>query len=201
MRQEPFIQSILNTDNPYKFAPEGDLLTKRTTAQPHNTTEKKDDDRETKILNVLCNTSILVMTMMTDAFSEIFTNLSKEMMTAVATGFGAPEEATKKIDTLHQQLPDRLRQELMTMKKDLQKHLHEKKQELGPFLRDPLFDKGVSIAEQTTLPLPKLTTDLDEASLFGYLTLLKTNDSQATTLFQQLFEWMNSLPQPQKKEK
>lgn len=139
--------------------------------------------------------------MMTDAFSEIFTTLSKEMMNAVATGLGAPEESTKKIDALHQQIPDDLKKELMTMKNDFQKHLHEKKQELGPFLKDPVFDKGVLIAEQTTLPLPKLTADLDEISLFGYLTLLKTNDPQATTLFQQLFEWMNSLPQPEKKEK
>jgi hypothetical protein len=176
-------------------------LTKKTSAQPPSLAEKKDDDRETKILNVLCNTSILVMTMMTDAFSEIFTTLSKEMMTTVATSLGAPEESTKKINALHQQIPDDLRKELMTMKNDLQKQLHEKKLELGSFLKDPLFDKGVSIAEQTTLPLPKLTTDLDEVSLFGYLTLLKTNDAQATTLFQQLFEWMNSLPQPEKKEK
>jgi len=176
-------------------------LTKKTSAQPDSLAEKKGDDRETKILNVLCNTSVLVMTMMTDAFSEIFSTLSKEMMTAVASSLGAPEEATKKIDTLHQQLPDHLRQELMTMKNDLQKQLQGKKGELGPLLKNPLFDRGVALAEQTTIPLPRLTSDLDEAALFGYLALLKTNDRQATTLFQQLFEWMNSLPQPEKKEK
>ena len=176
-------------------------MTKKTSAQPDRLAEKKEVDRDTKILNVLCNTSILVMTMMTDAFSEIFSTLSKEMMTAVASGLGTPEEATKKIDILHQQLPDHLRQELITMKNDLQKQLQRKKEELSPLLKNPLFDQGIALAEQTSIPLPRLTLDLDEAALFGYLTLLKTNDPQATMLFQQLFEWMNALPQPKKKEK
>jgi hypothetical protein len=46
-----------------------------------------------------------------------------------------------------------------------------------------------------------LTQDLDEHSLLGYLTLLQTNDPRATTMLKELLEWMNTLPQPEKKEK
>jgi len=176
-------------------------MTKNKTTQPNKPAEKKDENRETKILNVLCNTSILLMTIMTEAFSEMFTTISKEMMTAVATGLGAPEDATKKIDALHQQLPDHLRKELITMKNDLAKHLMEKKAELSPLLADPIFDQGVAIVERTPFSLPLLTQDLDEHSLLGYLTLLQTNDPRATTMLKELLEWMNSLPQPEKKEK
>ena len=176
-------------------------MIKKKSTQPNRLVEKKDENRETKILNVLCNTSILLMTIMTEAFSEMFTNISKEMMTAVATGFGAPEDATNKIDALHQQLPDHLRKELMTMKNDLTKHLIEKRKELSPILANPIFDHGVAIVERTPLSLPLLTQDLDEHSLLGYLTLLQANDPQVTTMLKELLEWMNTLPQPEKKEK
>jgi len=176
-------------------------MTKNKTTQPDKPAEKKDENRETKILNVLCNTSILLMTIMTEAFSEMFTTLSKEMMTAVATGLGAPEDSTKKIDALHQQLPDHLRKELITMKNDLAKHLMEKKAELSPLLADPIFDHGVAIVERTPFSLPLLTQDLDEHSLLGYLALIQTNDPRATAMLKELLEWMNTLPQPEKNEK
>jgi hypothetical protein len=176
-------------------------MQKKKSTQPNKPAEKKDEDRETKILNVLCNTSILLITLMTEAFSEMFTNISKEMMTSVATGLGAPEEATKNIDALHQQLPDHLRKELITMKKDLTRQLMEKRAELSPILANPIFDQGVTIVERTSLPLPLLTQDLDEHSLLGYLALLQTDDPQATTMLKELLEWMNTLPQPEKKEK
>ena len=140
------------------------------------------------------------MIVLTEAFSQMFTTISREMMTAVAAGLSAPEDATKKIDTLHQQLPDHIRKELITMKNDLARHLKEKKTELGPLLANPIFDQGVAIVERTPLALQKLTQDLDERSLVGYLALLQTNEPQVTAMLKELFEWMNSLPQPEKKE-
>lgn len=163
--------------------------------------EKKEDDRETKILNLLCNTSLVLMTMITEAFSQVFTNLTKEMVSAFTTNLGAPQDTSGGIEDLQKNLPDALRKELMTMKKDLQKQLNEKRQNLGSLLSDPRFDTGITIVERTSIPLPKLTQDLDERSLFGYLALLQTNDPQVTAMFKELFEWMNTLPQPEKKEK
>jgi hypothetical protein len=176
-------------------------LTKKKTTQPTLPAEKKEYDRETKILNLLCNTSLVLMTMITEAFSQVFTNLTKEMVPAFTTSLGAHQDTLGSIDDLQKNLPDALRKELMTMKKDLQKQLNEKRQDLGSLLCDPRFDTGITIAERTPLPLPLLTQDLDERSLFGYLALLQTNDPQVTAMFKELFEWMNTLPQPEKKEK
>jgi hypothetical protein len=176
-------------------------MTKKKSTQPDIPAEKKQDDRETKILNLLCNTSLVLMTMITEAFSQVFTTLTKEMVTAFTTSFGAPQNTSGNIDDLQKNLPDTIRKELMTLKKDLQKQLNEKRQDFGPLLSDPRFDTGITIAERITLPLPLLTQDLDERSLFSYLVLLQINDPQITTMFKELVEWMNTLPQPEKKEK
>jgi len=173
-------------------------VTKKKETQPNTATEKKDNDRETKTINVLCNTSILLMAMITEAVSEIFNNLSKEMITALTTSLGGTENNAK--DDLQKSTPDYLRKELMTMKLDLIKQFNEKRKDFGPLLSDPRFDTGIVIIERTSLPLPPLTQELDERSLLGYLALLQTNDPQVTTMFKELFEWMNTLPQPEKKE-
>ncbi|MCX6662172.1 MAG: hypothetical protein NTY91_06435 [Euryarchaeota archaeon] len=174
-------------------------MTKKKSTQPNIPSEKKDDDRETKIFNLLCNTSLVLMTMITQAFSQVFTTITKEMITALTTSLGTPQDATRNLDDLEKNLPDTLRKELMTMKNDLQKQLNEKRQSLATLLSDPRFDTGIDIVERTQLPLPKLTQDLDERSLFGYLTLLQSEDPQVSAMFKELFEWMNTLPQPTKK--
>jgi len=176
-------------------------MTKKISTQSNKPTEKKDDERETKILNLLCNTSLIFMTLITEAFSQVFTTFTKEMITTLTTSLGAPPDATRNLDDLEKNIPDTLRKELMTMKSDFQKQLKEKRQDLGTLLSDPRFDTGIHIVERTQLPLPKLTQDLDERSLFGYLALLQTEDPQVTSMFKELFEWMNTLPQPEKKEK
>ena len=173
----------------------------KTKKKPYNTSAGKDDgDRETKILNVLCNTSLLLMAALTEAFSEVFTNLSKEMMKAFTANLDPGKDHTKSIDDLHTQLPKHLREELIAMKADLTKQLSEKKQELGPLLSDPRFDHGITIVERIRLPLPKLTEDLDERSLLSYLALLQAQDPRFTPMFQELLEWMKALPQPSDKK-
>lgn len=64
------------------------------------------------------------MTMITEAFSEMFTNLTKEMITTLTTSLASTEDNTKK--DLQKNLPDHLRNELLTMKKDLIEQLKEK---------------------------------------------------------------------------
>jgi hypothetical protein len=164
------------------------------------TTGKNDLDRETKILNLLCNISLLLMMLITEAFSEIFTNISKEMITAITTSLGSAEDSTKNIEDLQKKLPTHLRDELMTMKNDLIKQLTEKRKELGSLLEDPRFDIGITIVERTPLPLPQLTQDLDERFFLSYLVLLQTNDPRFSTMFQELLEWMKTIPQPTMKK-
>jgi hypothetical protein len=169
-------------------------LTKKITKPHSKPPEHNNHDRETKILNLICNTSLLLMALVTEAFSEMFTNLSKEMITALTTSLGAT-------DSLQEKLPQHLREELIAMKKDLSKQLTEKREEITPLLADTRFDTGITIVERTPLPLlPPLTQDLDERSLLSYLILLQTNDPHFTRMFQELLEWMKTIPQPAMKK-
>jgi len=174
-------------------------MQKKNANQPNSPARKTDDDRETKILNLLCNTSLVLMTMLTEAVTQVFSTLTKEMVNALSTSFGGPQDASTNVDDLEKHLPEKLRTELMTMKKDLRQQFDEKRHELAGLLSDPRFDAGIAIVERTQLPLPKLTEDLDERSLFAYLALLQTEDTKITEMFKQLFEWMNTLPQLGKK--
>jgi len=72
-------------------------MPKKTTKQKIKPAEQNKQARETKILNVICNTSLLHMSAVTEAFSEMFTKLSKEMITAITTSLGNSEDATKDI--------------------------------------------------------------------------------------------------------
>jgi hypothetical protein len=157
-------------------------------------------DRETKITNIMLNTSIILMATLTDAFSSMFTEMAKTMTEAVSTSVGVPQETTKnmdkKIDTMKTELPQQLLKELQTMKHDLHNQIQTKKQDIETLLTDPAFDKGITIAEHYDFHLPAFTQDLDEKTLFAYITLLKTNDPKFTQMFQELMEWMRNLPQP-----
>lgn len=175
-------------------------MTKKNHTQPDNHTKSTQEDRETKILNLLCNTSLVLMTMLTEAVSQVFTSITKEMVTALSTGMGSSQDVSANLNDLEKNIPEKLRAELMTMKNDLQKQLNEKKQELSGLLSDRRFDEGIAIAERASVSLPRLTQDLDERALFGYLALLQAEDPAVSAMFKDLFEWMNSLPKFDKKE-
>lgn len=172
-------------------------------ARNKNTSLKQDNpDRDTQILNIINNTTILLVSMMTEAMTNVFTTLSKEMMTAMSKGFGAPEESAKDIqrttDDLERKIPEELHKQLHEMKTDITKQMNEKKEQIAPLLSDKRFDRGIEIVQRYEFNLPRLTCDLDERSLLGYLALLNRDDEQFTKMFKELLEWMNNLPQQEK---
>lgn len=155
--------------------------------------------REKKILNVICNTSILLMSIMTEAFSDIFTKLSKEMVNAINTGLSTPANNVKEnhetIDKIQDEFPKQVRELLLRMKVDMTKQLKEKKEKIASVITDRKFNEGIAIVDRYNFNLPKLSCDLDEHSLFRYLILLKQDNEQFTKMFQELLEWMKDLPQ------
>lgn len=166
----------------------------------NNTSLKINNQRrETKILNVICNTTILLMSTMTEALTSVFTTLSKEMITAITTGLGAPADTTKEIhgetDKIQNELPKQMREQLLAMKVDITAQLKEKKEKFSSIIADKKFDEGIAIVERYNFNLPKLSCDLNERSLFGYFALLQENNEQFTKMFQELLEWMKALPQ------
>jgi hypothetical protein len=158
--------------------------------------------RETKILNLICNTSILLMSIMTEAFTDVFSKLSKEMITAITTGIGAPTSTIKEIhgetEKIQNELPKQMREQLLTMKTDITTQMRDKKEKFESIITDRRFDEGIAIVERYNFNFPKLSCDLDERSLLGYLALLQENNEQCTKMFQELLEWMKDLPQPKK---
>jgi hypothetical protein len=175
-------------------------MQKKTTRKNSLLPEQSGLDRETKILNVICNTTILLTSVMTEAITGIFTKLSTEMVTALATGLGAPEDTAKeaqgKTEDFQKELPKEMRAQVLAMKKDITMQLNEKKEKIVPLLADRRFDEGIAIVERYEFSLPKLTNNLDDRSLLGYIALLSQNNEQFTKMFQEILEWMKNLPQP-----
>jgi hypothetical protein len=95
--------------------------------------EVSNQGRETKIMNVICNTTILLMSIMTEAFTSIFTKLSKDMITAITTDLYTPVDTIKKIhgetNNIRYELPKQIREQLLEMKLDVTAQMKEKKKE------------------------------------------------------------------------
>jgi 16S rRNA G966 N2-methylase RsmD len=180
----------------------GSQMAKKETTKASRPTQGTLDDREEKIINIMCNTSILLMSLMTEAFSDLFAGMAEGMVQAVSSSLGVSEESTKqgseKMRNLTAKIPQEVRAQMIAMKTDIRKQFQEKKQAIQNVLIDPVFDKGITIAESSTAQLPKLTEDLDEISLLGYLVLLKREDPSCTKMFQALMDWMKTVPQPPK---
>lgn len=153
-------------------------------------------DRESKILNIMVNTSILLMGLMTDAFSDAFAKMAAGVAQVVAAGVKDTDNkpATKEIiQRVKTEFPKQMITQILQMKTDMKKQLRAKKGEIGKKIADPKFDAGITIAEQYDMGVPNLTSDLDEQSLLRYIVLLKTNDAQCTKMFQVLMEWMKTV--------
>jgi len=144
----------------------------------------------------MLNTSILLMALMTDAFSDAFTEMAARLAETFTAGFnGTSKEQTGpvKATQLKTGIPKQMVAQIIQMKADMKQQLEAKKKELGNKLADPKFDAGISIAEQYHVGIPNLTSDLDEQSLLTYIGLLKANDVRFTKMFQELMEWMKAV--------
>jgi hypothetical protein len=106
-------------------------MSKMTTKQKIKLAQQNTPTRETKILNVICNTSLLLMSLVTEAFSEMFTKLSKETITTLITSLDGSEDTTKDIhketNSLHKELPQQMREQLLVIKTDITTQLQEKR--------------------------------------------------------------------------
>ena len=101
-------------------------------------------------------------------------------------------------EKIQNELPKQMREQLLAMKTDITTQMREKKEKFESIITDRRFDEGIAIVERYNFNLPKLSCDLDERSLLGYLALLQENNEQFTKMFQELLEWMKDLPQPKK---
>jgi F0F1-type ATP synthase membrane subunit b/b' len=161
-------------------------------------------DRDKKIMNSIANVSILMMSIMMGAFSELMVNMTGAVASGMAGAVGGEEAEAKVKEEVEQKLPE-ANEKMKTMVSDIRKDIYvqfeQKRKEIEPFLSDSVFDVGPRIIEKYDFSLPKLTEELDDASLAQYSKLIMTEDPKFGEMFKALTEWMNNLPQPPKSPK
>ena len=98
------------------------------------------------------------------------------------------------------QVSEKMRAMISDIRKDLYAQMEQKRQEIKPFISDPIFDVGPETIEKYDFGIPKLTEELDDSTLAQYTYLLLSEDATFGELFRALGDWMNSLPEfPDKK--
>jgi len=161
-------------------------------------------DREKKIMNSIANVSILMMSIMMGAFSELMVNMTGAAASGMAGAVGGEEVEAKVKEEVKQKLPEaneKMKTMVSEIRKDIYTQFEQKRKEIEPFLSDPVFDAGPKIIEKYDFNLPKLTEELDDASLAQYTKLIMSEDPKFGKMFKALTEWMNRLPKEPEKEK
>ncbi|MCL5876822.1 MAG: hypothetical protein M1540_03315 [Candidatus Bathyarchaeota archaeon] len=156
-----------------------------------------NQEREARIINTIVNTTVIVMSVMMGAFSQVMVKATGAMASGMTEAFAGKEEGEKAKEAVEKQLPE-VDQKMTQIVSDLRKEMYEKmqqnRQEIAPYLVDPVFDAGPKIIEAYDFGLPKLTQELDDQTLAQYTQLITTEDARFAEMFKQLSEWLNKLP-------
>jgi hypothetical protein len=173
--------------------------TKNQTSKTNNAALKSKAVLEDKIINAMANTSVILMSTMMGAFTNIIVKATGAMASGMAEAMGGKEAADKVNQEIKQGLPEvdeKMKTMISDLKKDLYSQMAQKRQELTPLLSDPAFEVGPKIIEKYDFKLPKLTEELDDNTLTQYSQLLVSEDKRFAKMFKELTEWINSLPKP-----
>ncbi len=138
-------------------------------------------NRERKIMNVILNTSIILMSTLMDGLTQIIMDTTGAVASGMA-GAVAGEETAEKVNKEFKQKQPEVDEKIRTMisevRKDVYVQLGQKRKEIEPFLTDPVFDTGPKTTDEYDFRLPKLTEELDDSSLAQYTRLL-VSETQA----------------------
>lgn len=170
---------------------------KKRTAHAEKTTAPHGTLREDKILNTIINTSVILMSTMMGAFTQVMVNATGAMASGMAAAMGGKEAEDKVNEELTQKLPEvdeKMKAMITDIRKDIYAEMGQKRKRLKPLLSDALFEAGPKIVEKYDFNLPKLTEELDDNALAQYSKLLVTEDSNFQKMFKELTEWLSSLP-------
>jgi Spy/CpxP family protein refolding chaperone len=158
-----------------------------------------ESDRETNILNAMANTTILLMSTMMGAFTNLMVAATSAMASGMAEAMGGKEAEDKVSQEIKEGTPEineKIKAMISDMRKDIYAQMTKKKQEFESLLSDPAFDVGPRIIEKYDFKLPKLTQELDDNALSQYTQLLIREDESFAKMFKELAEWIGSLPKP-----
>ena len=154
---------------------------------------------EDKIIYAMANTSVILMSIMMGAFSQVLVNATGAMASGMAEAMGGKEAMNKVDQEVKHGLPEvdeKMKSMISEIRKDLYAQMLQKRQELEPMFSDPTFEVGPKIIDKYDFKLPKLTQELDDKTLAQYSQLLVSEDVGFAKMFKELTEWINSLPKP-----
>ena len=165
--------------------------------------QENNCSRESKITNAIINTTIILTSTLMNGFSEIAMGAVGTIASGMAETFGGEEAKKETEKEFKQKLPqvsDKMRLMISDMRRDIYEQMEQKRNEIKPFLSDPIFDVGPETIEKYDFGIPKLTQELDDSTLAQYTYLLLSEDKTFGELFCALGDWMNSLPKvPEKR--
>jgi len=154
-------------------------------------------DRGEEIVNAMVNTSVILMSTMMGAFTQVMVNTTGVLASGMAGAMGGKEGEEKVNEEFKQKLPE-VNEKMKTMISDIRKDIYaqivQKRKEIEPLLSDPVFEAGPKIVEKYEFKLPKLTQELDDDTLAQYSQLLVREDPRFAKMFMELTKWISSLP-------
>ncbi len=175
--------------------------TKNQTSKANDTSLQSSAFLEDKIIYAMANTSVILMSIMMGAFSQVIVNATGAMASGMAEAMGGKEASDKVDQEIKHGLPEvdeKMKAMISEIRKDLYSQMEQKRQELKPLLSDPASEVGPRIVDKYDFKLPKLTQELDDKALSQYSKLLVSEDVDFAKMFKELTEWINSLPKPNK---
>ena len=173
--------------------------TKNQTEKAKDVALQNNEGREDKIINSMANTSVILMSTMMGAFTQVIVNATGAMASGMVEAMGGKEAGDQVNQEIKQKLPEvdeKMKAMISDIRKDIYSQMGQKKQELEPLLSDPAFEVGPKIIEKYDFKLPKLTQELDDNTLAQYSQLLVSEDTCFAEMFKELTKWINSLPKP-----
>jgi hypothetical protein len=158
---------------------------------------QSETNRETRIMNTIINTSVIIMSVMVEAFAGVMVEATGAMATGMVNAIGGEKAGEKVEKEFEQKLPE-VNEKMKTMiseaRKDAYAQFKQKEKEIQHALSNPAFDIGPKIVEKYDFKLPKLTEALDDKTLAQYTLLLLSEDTLFSEMFKELTRWMNGLP-------
>jgi len=153
--------------------------------------------REAAIMNVIINTSVILMSAMMDAFGEFMVQTTGTLAAGIANAMDEKElgeEIAKEVKTKSPEINEKMKTLISEVHNDIYHQYTQKQKEIQHLLADKIFDDGPQIVEKYDFNLPKLKEKVDDKTLAQYTLLLVIEDENFTKMFEELTEWMNTIP-------
>jgi F0F1-type ATP synthase membrane subunit b/b' len=174
------IEDVSNTENQAADSQEG--------------TSRRGTNREIRIMNTIVNTSILIMSVMMDAFAGLMVQATGTMAAEIVDAIGggeSGEEAKKEVEQKLPEVNEKMKTMIADIRKDVYTQFRQKESEIGTFLSDSAFDIGTKIVEKYDFNLPKLTESMDDKTLAQDTMLLVNGDPLFAEMLKELANWMD----------